>query len=246
MRRARLTAVLTVMLSAILIATLLPTALAQKAISTEQPDLVVNDPENPHRLGYRTAGYEETAQELVSSEGQTWRSTYQLYQDGISSTSSALGVVAPSHGRKDVMTYADAIHANVSIDLELIVAASIAHQASDIRDRPFGTDLVEEFWRQYVNANASVGIAQLRAEEVRYWAPELVGQDLLAPEVAIRVMAAKLAKANHYILHYLSLRRSNRSMLCCWRSCRTRPMNLRCGGPSTTSFRKPGATGMIC
>ena len=57
----------------------------------------------------------------------------------------------------------------VSIDLELLVAASIAHQASEIRDRPFGTDLVEEFWRLHMKANASVGIAQLRPEEVVYW-----------------------------------------------------------------------------
>lgn len=200
MRRVRLTVALTVMLSAGLIATLLPTAMAQKPSSTEQPDLAIDEPENPHSLGFRTTAYTaQSARDLKASEDQPWQPTYQLWQEGIS-YSSALGAIAPAHGRKDVLTYADAIHAMVSVDLELLVAASIAHQASDIRDRPFGTDLVEEFWRQYMDANASVGIAQLRPEEVVYWAPELVGQDLLAPEVAIRVMAAKLAKANQYIL----------------------------------------------
>ncbi len=213
MRRYRLTVALTLMLSAGLIATLLPTALAQKSGSTEQPDLAVNEPENPHSLGYRTAGYTQAAHELVSSENQTWRTTYMLWQEGIT-YGSALGAAAPAHGREDVLTYADAIHAIVSVDLELLVAASIAHQASDIRDRPFGTDLVEEFWRQYMNTNASVGIAQLRPEEVVYWAPELVGQDLLAPEVAIRVMAAKLAKANLYVLRtYPSVDPTDRYML---------------------------------
>ncbi len=214
MRRYRLTVALTLMLSAGLIATLLPTAMAQKLASTEQPDLAVNEPENPHSVGYRTAGYGQTPRELVSSEKQTWHTTYLLWKEGISTSTSALGAVAPAHGREDVLTYADAIHASVSMDLELLVAASIAHQASDIRDRPFGTDLVEEFWRLHMKANASVGIAQLRPEEVVYWAPELVGQDLLAPEVAIRVMAAKLSKANHYILStYSAVDPTDRYML---------------------------------
>lgn len=211
---ARLTVALTVILTASLIVTLLPTALAQKPAGTVQPDLAVNEPENPHSLGYRTAGYGEAPSELVSSENQTWRATYLLWKEGISTSTSALGAVAPAHGREDVLTYADAIHASVSMDLELLVAASIAHQASDIRDRPFGTDLVEEFWRQHMKANASVGIAQLRPEEVVYWAPELVGQDLLAPEVAIRVMGAKLSKANHYILRtYSAVDPTDRLML---------------------------------
>ena len=46
-RRYRLTVALTLMLSAGLIVTLLPTALAQKPGSMEQPDLAVNEPENP-------------------------------------------------------------------------------------------------------------------------------------------------------------------------------------------------------
>ena len=153
--------------------------------------------------------------------------TYLLWKEGISTSTSALGAVAPAHGREDVLTYADAIHASVSMDLELLVAASIAHQASDIRDRPFGTDLVEEFWRQHMKANASVGIAQLRPEEVVYWAPELVGQDLLAPEVAIRVMAAKLSKANHYILQAPIPRSIQPTATCCSRSCKTHRTSRR-------------------
>ena len=124
---------------------------------------------------------------MNSSRQRTKRGapTYLLWKEGISTSTSALGGAAPAHGREDVLTYADVIYASVSVDLELLVAASIAHQASDIRDRPFGTDLVEQFWRQQIKTNASVGIAQLRPEEVVDGAPELVGQDLLAPEVAI-------------------------------------------------------------
>lgn len=214
MHRANVTIALTVLLSAGLIATFLPPASAQKPTTVEQPDLAVDEPENPHSPGYRTASYaQEAARELSTPEDTTWQSTYQLWQEGIS-YSSALGAVAPAHGRRDVLTYAEAIHALASIDMELLVGASIAHQASDVRDRPFGTDLVEEFWLQYMNANASVGIAQLRPEEVSDWAPELVGQDLLAPEVAIRVMAAKLDKANQYILRtYPAVDPTDRYML---------------------------------
>ena len=214
MRRVRLAAVLTVMVSAGVIATLLPPALAQKPSATVQSDLAFDEPENPLSLGYRTASYaEEAIGKPVAAEEQAWESTYQLWQGGIS-YSSALGAVAPAHGRKDVLTYAEAIHAMVSIDLELLAAASIAHQASDIRDRPFGTDLIEQFWRQYMDSNASVGIAQLRPEEVSDWAPELMGQDLLAPEVAIRVMAAKLDAANQYILRtYPAVDPTDRTML---------------------------------
>ena len=104
MHHARLTVALTVMLTAGLIATLLPPAMAQKPASTVQPDLAVNEPENPHSLGYRTAGYGEAPGELVSSENQTWRATYLLWKEGISTSTSALGAVAPAHGRKDVLT----------------------------------------------------------------------------------------------------------------------------------------------
>lgn len=208
--------VLSALMTALLVIMLLPTALAQKPLfdtNTDQPDLAIPAPENPHQLGRRTAGYADPERLMSSAGGEEPTGTYLLWQDGIT-YSSALGPAALIHGREDVLANAEAIRKWAPADLELLVAASIAHQASDVKDRPFGLNLVEEFWREHVNANASVGIAQLRPEEVGYWAPEMVGCDLLTPEVAIRVMTAKLAKANRAIkLAYPDASDSDRYML---------------------------------
>ena len=125
--------------------------------------------------------------------------TYELWQWGISSLSD-LGLISPIQGRREVLTHAEEIGRWAPPDLELMVAASIAHQASDFKDRPFGTDTLEIVWRELIDDNISVGIAQLRREEVIHWAPYLYGTDLLSPEAAIRIMAAKLSQANAYIL----------------------------------------------
>lgn len=130
-----------------------------------------------------------------------WQLTYELWQWGISYLSD-LAPVAPIHGRADVLIHGDEIKRWAPDDLELLVAASIAHQASDFKDRPFGTDALEAIWREVVDDNISVGIAQLRSEEVIFWAPHLRGLDLLSPEVAIRVMTAKLSQASRIILAY--------------------------------------------
>ncbi len=113
--------------------------------------------------------------------------------------SAAPGNAPFVHGRQDVLANGELIRRFAVQDMELIVAAAIAHQASDFKDRPFGADAVETFWLDNVDADASVGIAQLRASEVVYWAPELIGADLLDPEVAVRVMTGKLEKADQYI-----------------------------------------------
>lgn len=131
-------------------------------------------------------------------EGE-WRFIYDFWQWGISSL-SGLGPVSPIQGRRAVMANAEMIKKWAPDDLELLVAASIAHQASDFKDRPFGTDALEVVWRELVDDNISVGIAQLRHDEVVYWAPYLEDVDLLSPEAAIRVMTAKLMQTNSYIL----------------------------------------------
>jgi hypothetical protein len=141
---------------------------------------------------------------LVSPENDEeavaeWVFTYDLWQWGISSL-SGLGPISPIQGRREVMAHAEEIKRWAPDDLELLVAASIAHQASDFKDRPFGTDALELVWRELVDDNISVGIAQLRQEEVSLWAPYLYGVDLLSPEVAIRIMTAKLSQTNSFIL----------------------------------------------
>lgn len=131
---------------------------------------------------------------------EEWVFVYDLWQLGISSL-SGLGPISPIQGRREVLQHAEEIHWWAPDDLELLVAAAIAHQASDFKDRPFGTDAVEAVWRALIDDNISVGIAQLRREEVAHWAPYLQGVDLLSPEMAIFVMIAKLRQSNEYILY---------------------------------------------
>jgi hypothetical protein len=131
---------------------------------------------------------------------EEWVFVYDLWQLGISSL-SGLGPISPIQGRREVLQYSHEIRQWAPDDLELLVAASIAHQASDFKDRPFGTDAVEAVWRALVDDNISVGIAQLRRDEVAYWAPYLQGVDLLSPEMAIFVMIGKLRQSNDYILY---------------------------------------------
>lgn len=173
-----------------------PTATAQK-MKAVQPDLVWSEPELPHQLGRRTA-VEVPSHDIAPPELRSESATYTLVQNPISLLSLP-GGGSLAHGRQDVLANSELIRRFAVQDMELIVAAAIAHQASDVKDRPFGADAVETFWLENVNPDASVGIAQLRASEVVYWAPDLIGSDLLEPEVAVRVMTAKLEKAVHYI-----------------------------------------------
>ncbi|MCO5244245.1 MAG: hypothetical protein M9927_10530 [Anaerolineae bacterium] len=173
-----------------------PTAIAEKN-KTTQPDLACFEPELPHQLGRRTVV--EVPDYLVAPASlRSESAAYDMIRYPVSFL-SAPGVDPFIHGRQDVLANSDLIRRFAVKDMELIVAATIAHQASDAKDRPFGADAVETFWIENVDPDASVGIAQLRASEVVYWAPELVGADLLDPEVAVRVMTAKLEKANRYI-----------------------------------------------
>lgn len=185
-----------IVLTAALTPLVMPTAGAEKLVGN-QPDLARDEPELPHQLGRRTT-VEVPSYAVVPATLRTESGAYDLVQDQVSFF-SAPGLVPLIHGRQDVAANSELIRRYAVRDLELIVAASIAHQASDVKDRPFGADAVESFWLKTINPDASVGIAQLRASEVVYWAPDLVGADLLQPEVAIRVMTAKLDKANRYL-----------------------------------------------
>jgi len=144
---------------------------------------------------------------------EEWAFTYDLWQLGISSL-SGLGPISPIQGRREVLAHTEEIKRWAPDDLELLVAASIAHQASDFKDRPFGTDALEAVWRALIDDNISVGIAQLRQREVVLWAPYLQGVDLLSPDAAIRIMTAKLSQTSSYILHnYPQVAATDRFML---------------------------------
>lgn len=133
---------------------------------------------------------------LVEDDG--WRGRYELWQGGLTAYSGGDGTPL-IHGREDVLAHAKVIRLLATKDLELILAASIAHQASDLKDRPFGSDLIEELWLTYVDPDASVGIAQLRPNEAMRWEPTLTERDLLTPTFAIRIMSAKLTEADRYL-----------------------------------------------
>lgn len=159
------TRALLVLLTAILIFAALPAPLlaeeAPPRLDWGHWESMVERPELPHEGDQR-----ETPEE--------WVFVYDLWQTGISSL-SGLGPISPIQGRRAVIQHAEEIRLWASSDLELLVAASIAHQASDFKDRPFGTDAVEAVWRALIDDNISVGIAQLRRDEVATWAPYLKG-----------------------------------------------------------------------
>jgi len=118
------------------------------------------------------------------------------------------------HGRRDVTRYANTIKQYAEIFYELIVAASIAHQASDFLEMPFGCSLPNEVLRSFEPwKEMSVGIAQITPMEMgqipwsngqleAQWAPLLYQLDPADPEVAIQIMVAKVEAADNYILYH--------------------------------------------
>jgi hypothetical protein len=85
----------------------------------------------------------------------------------------------------------------------IMTAASIAHQASDIVERPFGCVVFDEAQAGLgilLGKDTSKGIAQLRQQEIE----QLVGPgaDPYDPTDAIKGMYAKLAQANAKISAY--------------------------------------------
>lgn len=190
-------------LAASLILSAWPAALLAEAPSTPLGwgdwVLVWDRPRVPDRTT-ATPAAPVVADGVQTAASEEWVFVYDLWQLGISSL-SGLGPISPIQGRREVMRRADEIRRWAPDDLELMVAASIAHQASDFKDRPFGTDAVEAVWRTLIDNNASVGIAQLRRDEVSTWTPYLPGVDLLSPEIALLVMIGKLRQSNDYILY---------------------------------------------
>ena len=211
MRYLRTLIATSAILIAILVVAVVPTSTAQK-LKDAQPDLACFEPELPHQLGRRTV-VDVPDYDVVSARVRSESATYDLVQNQFSFF-SAPGSGPLIHGRQDVLANSELIRRFAVQDMELIVAASIAHQASDIKDRPFGADALETFVLENVKPDASVGIAQLRPSEVVYWAPELIGADLLDPEVAVRVMTAKLEKADRTISRtYPNVNATDRTML---------------------------------
>jgi hypothetical protein len=135
-----------------------------------------------------------------------WKARYEVYQqlitywsrtslppEGIEATAPEGKLIALLHGRNDVLD-------NAALILEIapaypevppiLVAASIAQQASDI-ERAFGVDLLEQIALNFPGLDdMSIGIAQLRPTETESLG--LGDVDLFDPEDAIHGMFTKI------------------------------------------------------
>jgi len=179
-------------------------------------DTLVPDPGSPQSLNRYSYVYNSPLGFIDSSGHLPWWVNYLLWQAAMTYGSGGFrGTIFSNpnppllHGRHDVQVHTEAIKQSAPRHLQLIVAASIAHQASDPKDRPFGTDLID--------VGKSRGIAQLRPGEIEEWAPDLAGQSRLDPQTAIRVMTAKIEAADQYILEqaegYGGISQTDRFML---------------------------------
>jgi hypothetical protein len=181
------------------------------------PDTIIPDPANPQSFNRFSYVYNNPHGYVDSSGHMPWWLRYGIWQVAMTYYSGFGRVRHPLlHGRNDVQAHTEAIRQSTPPHLELIVAASIAHQASDPKDRPYGTS-AWEIMMGSVDSKQTVGIAQLQPWEIEEWAPALAGQSRFDPDVAIRVMAAKIEAADQYILEqaegYGGISQTDRFML---------------------------------
>jgi hypothetical protein len=157
------------------------------------PDSIIPDFSNPQSLNRYSYCFGNPLGCVDPSGHMPWWLRYAGWQAAITYY-SGFGVVRHPllHGRNDVASNAETIRGFAPPQLQLIVAASIAHQASDPKDRPYGSSLID--------IGASQGIAQLRPGEIEAWAPSLAGKSRDDPAVAIRAMTGKLEYAESFIL----------------------------------------------
>jgi RHS repeat-associated protein len=157
-------------------------------------DTLVPDLKNPqsfNRLAYALGnphGYVDPSGRLP------WKVNYWAWKASL----DAVSAVGLAHGRDDIKQNAGFITSFAREEHQLIVAASIAHQGSDILERPFGTNGIERAFRLF-KPNMSVGIAQLRPSEVEFYSPQTIGHDLQDPRIGVYVMADKIEFLDQYI-----------------------------------------------
>jgi hypothetical protein len=163
----------------------------------------------PHSSGNarRPVAWHVYPGEETAPEGDLlWKARYAVYQelttywsrtyiswDGVEVVSVEANPIALLHGRSDVLDN-DALIVEIAPDYPevpaILVAAAIAHQASDI-ERAFGVDLLEQIVLNVPGFdNMSIGIAQLRPSETESLG--LGDVDLFEPEIAIRGMFSKI------------------------------------------------------
>jgi RHS repeat-associated protein len=156
-------------------------------------DTIVPDFMNPQSLNRFSWVLDNPLVYTDSSGHMPWWLRYGIWQAGMTYYSGYGRVPHPLlHGRNDAAANTASIKRSAPRHLELMVAASIAHQASDPKDRPYGTDVID--------VGKSQGIAQLQLSEIETWAPSLAGGSRHDPEVAISVMTGKLQYAEFAIL----------------------------------------------
>lgn len=164
----------------------------------------------PHSFGapYRAVSWHDyPALDAEPSGDFLWKARYEAYQqlittwsgtslpeEGVEALPAEGNPIALLHGRNDVLD-----NATLILDIApgypqvpaILVAASIAQQASDI-ERAFGVDILEQIVLNVPGFdNMSIGIAQLRPTETESLG--LGDVDLFEPEDAIRGMFTKIA-----------------------------------------------------
>jgi hypothetical protein len=180
------------------------------------PDPIIPQPGNPQSLNRYSYGYNNPVK-FADPSGH-WpspgRITYWWYKTRINVASA----IRLTHGRQDVISYRATITA-LSVEFgsvdPIMTAASIAHQASDFGERPFGCDVLDEAQAglgKLLGKDTSKGIAQLRQQEIE----QLVGPGAnpYNPTDGVKGMYAKLAQANAEIsTHDPSIGMTDRYML---------------------------------
>jgi hypothetical protein len=163
-------------------------------------------PHSPHSSYHAVDWHCYPGQDTEPAGDPLWRARYLVYQELITYWSRSAvpekgteavpvesSAIALLHGRNDVLDNATLI-AEVAPDYPeipaIFVAASIAHQASDV-ERAFGVDILEQIAINFPGLdNMSIGIAQLRPTETESLG--LGEVDLFDPEFAIDGMFTKI------------------------------------------------------
>jgi hypothetical protein len=193
-------------------------------------DTIVPDPANPQSFNRYTYVNNRPLSYIDSSGHAPWQANYVLWKLGLNILSSEAARHF-AHGRQDVReNFGPIIGISATYGASpLVVAASVAHQASDV-ERAFGTDVIESI-ATYLKPNQSVGIAQLRPWEHWAWSsgtspdPNDLGyvegvngnRLSLHPIAAVLGMSQKIAMQDYTLgqlsAHGLSMSQTDRFML---------------------------------
>jgi RHS repeat-associated protein len=157
-------------------------------------DTLVPEPGNPQAFNRYSYVLGNPLGYVDPSGNRHWKTNHWIWKTSL----DVVSAVRWAHGREDVKQNVHFIASFAREEHQLIVAASIAHQASDVWERPFGTNGEERLLR-FFRPDMSVGIAQLRPGEIEFYSPGMTGHDLQDPRIGVFVMADKIEFVDQYI-----------------------------------------------